>query len=175
MRLSTKLNDLRDSVMRDIKGFEGKYSIDKEGNVYSHPRYSARRGKFLTPRNVSGYEQVVLYKSNKRYTHLVHRLVADAYIPNPQNKEQVNHIDGDKGNNALNNLEWCTRSENQLHAIHKLKIEVQRKISIDDASEIIEAYATKLFKRREIAEYFGVCKSTINNILNNNLKYTNVN
>ena len=169
-------SDLRDCTMKDIKGFEGKYGIDKKGNVYSHSRFGARSGRLLNPSTTSfGYKQVVLYKDNKRHVRSVHRLVAEAYISNPQDKEQVNHIDGDKGNNILSNLEWCTRSENQLHAIHKLKVKVQRKISIDDASEIIEAYATGLFKRREIAKYFGVCKSTINNVLNNNLKYTNVN
>ena len=62
--------------------------------------------------NNRGYLSVVV----RRKTHMLHRLVAQAFIPNPENKPFVNHIDGDKTNNAVNNLEWCTAAENNLHA-----------------------------------------------------------
>lgn len=64
----------------------------------------------------SGYLKLTLRKNNKQYNKTVHRLVAEAFIPNPDNKLQVNHIDGDKQNNNVNNLEWCTKSENMKHA-----------------------------------------------------------
>ena len=99
-----------------------------------------------------GYRLVTLCKDNKRYTRKVHRLVAEAFLGIDDTKTQVNHIDGNKDNNIVSNLEWCNSSENQLHAINVLKVRVgkiykTRKISIDDASEICEAWATGLFKR----------------------------
>ncbi len=66
--------------------------------------------------NGSGYKQVFLMRHGKRYVRLVHRLVAEAFIPNPDGKPEVNHIDLDKGNNRVENLEWCTRVENMNHA-----------------------------------------------------------
>lgn len=67
--------------------------------------------------NGRGYKQVFVFVRNKRYMRYVHRLVAECFVPNPDNAPEVNHKDGDKGNNSFDNLEWCTRSENQRHAI----------------------------------------------------------
>jgi hypothetical protein len=66
--------------------------------------------------NGRGYKQVFLMRNGKRHVRLLHRLVAEAFIPNPEGKPEVNHIDLDKGNNRVENLEWCTRSENLNHA-----------------------------------------------------------
>jgi hypothetical protein len=65
----------------------------------------------------NGYVYIMLYKNDGGKTHRVHRLVAESYLENNDNKPQVNHIDGNKSNNNVNNLEWCTQSENQKHAI----------------------------------------------------------
>lgn len=98
--------------MEYIKGFEGLYSITSCGRVWSH-----RSNRFLTPYNVSvGYLQVELCLNGKRHVKYVHRLVADAYIPNPDNLAQVNHIDGNKHNNCVNNLEWTSPKQNTEHA-----------------------------------------------------------
>lgn len=67
--------------------------------------------------NGHGYKQVFVSVKNKRYMRYVHRLVAECYVPNPHNAHEINHKDGDKGNNNADNLEWCTSSENKLHAI----------------------------------------------------------
>ena len=95
-------------ALTDIINYEGKYAITEEGNVWSH-----KTNKFLKPAKVSkGYLCVRLDGKTK----LVHRLIAMTLIPNKNNKPTVNHIDGDKTNNHINNLEWCTYSENHLHA-----------------------------------------------------------
>lgn len=104
--------------MKEIKDFEGLYSVDKNGNVFSNITTASRREGMIKPfLNNSGYLRVNLYypngKSSKKY---VHRLIAETFIPNPENKEVVNHIDGDKLNNSVNNLEWSTQSDNIKHS-----------------------------------------------------------
>ena len=99
-------------IFRDIKGFEGLYQISNFGNVKS-----LKRNIILKPSsNGKGYLHIILYKNRKSKVSRIHRLVAQAFIPNPENKPQVNHIDGNKRNNNVNNLEWVTNSENQKHA-----------------------------------------------------------
>jgi len=99
--------------MKEIVEFKG-YSITEDGRVWSH-----KRNKFLSTRveKNTGYTQITFNLStDKRVTRNIHRLLAIAYIDNPENKSDVNHIDGNKLNNKLSNLEWVTRSENLKHA-----------------------------------------------------------
>lgn len=109
---------------KDIKNYEGLYQVSNLGNVKSLERNKSNgKGlvkideKILT-QNITnwGYCKVALYKNGARKYYKVHRLVAEAFIPNPNNKEQINHIDGNKLNNNVNNLEWNTRIENMNHA-----------------------------------------------------------
>lgn len=100
--------------MKDILGYEGQYSVTKDGKVYSH-----KRKRFLKPSNLKGYQRVKLRDSNnnqKRSEQLVHRLVAKTYIPNPNNKLEINHKNSIRDDNRVDNLEWATRSENNQHA-----------------------------------------------------------
>lgn len=94
--------------MKDVKGYEGKYAVTSCGKVWS---YISK--KFLSPRiTKAGYYEVQLHKDHKPKQFRVHRLVAEAYINNPENKPEVNHKDENKLNNCINNLEWSTPKEN---------------------------------------------------------------
>lgn len=110
--------NLNNEVWKDVPDFEGHYQISNFGRVRSiltsQGTYRERLRKTYLDRN--GYENVDLWKLNKQYKQLVHRLVAKAFIPNPENKPTINHIDGIKHNNDLRNLEWVTQSENLVHA-----------------------------------------------------------
>lgn len=94
--------------MKDVVGYEGLYGITSCGRVWSYTS-----NKFLSiTKNKFGYPQVLLWKNNKCKSFRVHRLVATAYIPNPDNLPQVNHKDEVKTHNWINNLEWCTAKYN---------------------------------------------------------------
>lgn len=104
---------------KDIEGFEGLYQISNKGRIKSLGRPSKGYGdKFTVDRIIkdvrctNGYRSAFLNKNGVRYVRLVHRLVAQAFIPNPSNCPQVNHKDEDITNNDVSNLEWCTSKYN---------------------------------------------------------------
>ena len=104
-------------IWKDIKGFEGFYKVSNTGNIYSVKRRDSRGikigGLTLKPTCCKdGYLKVVLNKNGMRYYKRLHRLVAETFIPNPNNFPQVNHIDEIKDNNNVKNLEWCTSRYN---------------------------------------------------------------
>lgn len=118
-------------IWKDIKGYEGQYQVSNLGRVKSLDRYvpcnrgvTLLKSQIMKPMERKGYLRVSLSKDNKDTAFSIHRLVADAFVDNPDNKPQVNHIDGNKQNNIASNLEWCTNGENQLHAyktgLHKV-------------------------------------------------------
>lgn len=94
--------------MRDIEGYEGLYAITSCGKVWSY-----RSQKFLSSyTQTCGYLAVKLWENGKEKQHYIHRLVAQAYLPNPDNLPQVDHIDGDKTHNYVNNLQWISNRDN---------------------------------------------------------------
>lgn len=99
-------------IWKEIPNTKGYYKVSDIGNVYSV------RSKKLIDKNVhrNGYVSVWLGVDGKSMTPSLHRLVAEAFVPNPENKPCVNHIDGNKQNNRADNLEWVTHSENMRHA-----------------------------------------------------------
>lgn len=109
----------------DIKGYEGRYQVNIKGEVRSLERKEVYRdgsihiikGKMLKPIKWGSYLGYALYDGNNRFNaHHIHRLVAIHFIPNPNNYNEVNHIDGDKMNNSIENLEWCSHRYNIQHA-----------------------------------------------------------
>lgn len=120
-------------IWKDIRGYEGKYQVSNCGRVKSllkwyplQKRY-VQREKILKPSIMTkGYLGVKLCLNNER-TFKLHRLVAEAFIPNPENKPQVNHINGDKTDNSVENLEWCTNKENSQHS-HTTGLQPPKKV-----------------------------------------------
>ena len=115
-------------IWKDMEGYEGLYQVSNLGRV------KRLKGKYISTQRIlklrvgtRGYLYVQLCKKGQRKYYTIHRLVAQAFLPNPENKPQVNHIDEDKTNNIISNLEWVTAKENNHHGTriertsHKIK------------------------------------------------------
>ena len=118
-----------EEIWKDIKGYEGLYQCSTCGNIRSLDRYICessgkkqfRKGQMIVPRkNKNGYLQFALNKNAKRKMVYVHIIVAETFIENINDNLVVNHKDGNKLNNNIDNLEWCSYSENNLHSYRKL-------------------------------------------------------
>lgn len=99
--------------MKAVKGFEGLYGITEEGKVWSFYTNKFIKHSILN----TGYPMVTLWDGKKSYGRTLHRLVAEAYLPEIEGKPHVNHKDSDRMNPHLDNLEWCNRSENMKHGL----------------------------------------------------------
>jgi len=110
--------ELISNAARTIPGYEGLYAVTRTGVVYSLPRKFSKKLKIMkaVDNMPAGYLRVALTRDGRTKLVYIHRLVAEAYISNPGNKPMVNHLDGDKTNNRIENLEWVTGQENRDHA-----------------------------------------------------------
>lgn len=124
----------------DIKGYEGIYEVSSHGNLRSHYPHNFREGDVLRSYNHNGYRRVHLCKDGKLEKFLVHRLVAEAFIPNPENKPYINHIDGNRHNNHVENLEWCTNRENIVHAVKMGTVSTAN--AVDAIKKPVNQYST---------------------------------
>jgi hypothetical protein len=107
-------------IRKAIKGYEGLYEVNTEGNVHSLNYNRTGKVRELKPGITRhGYYYVILCKDGKKKLHTVHRLVAEAFIDNPENKSQVDHKDRNKLNNKVDNLRWASHSENCLNTKSK--------------------------------------------------------
>jgi hypothetical protein len=105
-------------MTKDVKDYEGLYFLNENGNIFSYPKKTRKGIRQIFPNIINtNYMMIDLCKNGKVKKHLFHRLMAQTFLENKENKEQVNHINGIKTDNRLENLEWNTRSENQLHSI----------------------------------------------------------
>jgi hypothetical protein len=165
---------------RAVKDYEGLYEVSNTGLVKALEK-RVDRGKCHRTwlahykaynKDANGYFRVSLSKSGVNKTHKVHRLVATAFIPNPDNLPCVNHIDGDKTNNKISNLEWCTHSENLKHACTMgLKSNAGENNSQSKLTQADVNYIRSVYKPRDkeystvaLSKKFGVHRKTISRI-----------
>ena len=169
-------------IWKSVKGFECYYSVSNTGRVKSLKRVVSHdegkgqrviKERIITNWMSNGYHNVSFSVDGKVSKHKVHRLVAMAFIDNPENKYTVNHIDGNKTNNKVNNLEWATLSENNKHAYNTglfTTFGENQPTSIlkyDEVKKIRELYKTGDYFHRELAVMFGVGRRHIGDIINN--------
>lgn len=196
-RIMSKPFKMDDFSFENMTGYEGKeykdvecqpedeewktiddfpnYKISNFGNVYN-----TQTGMRLTACvNSSDYKKYTLRKNCKPFNAYAHRLVAKAFIPNPNNFPEVNHIDGNKWNNRADNLEWVSRSQNAIHAFRKglrgingytrYRVgEEARRFSEEEVAEM-KRLLENGYSKKKIAECFDCYDSTVNNILNDRM------
>lgn len=149
--------------IKEIGGFPG-YCVSDTGNVFS-----VKTNVLLKPWKINGYNAVGLYKNGKRCVFLVHRLVAAAFIPNPDNKQQVDHINGNLTDNRICNLRWVTPKENRNNPItvEKLKRKLNEKIhyaakglaQYDLDGNLIKTYVSFAEAKKSGFLRKGICKN----------------
>ena len=172
-------------VWKDIKNYEGLYQVSNLGRVRSLDRYIETfiknqigrykctkfyKGYILKQQTYQGYKCVQIHTNGQYKWEKVHRLVAETFIPNSNNLPQVNHIDGNKENNKVDNLEWCTHSENIKHAYNNNLINhYKRKIKqYDLQGNFIQSYSSII----EASKNSNVSNSQIYNVIIGKLKQT---
>ena len=186
MRDPSKLQNelIVEELWKDVVGYEGLYQCSNIGRVRSLDKVihtnnqhgvcsKERSGKILKQyKQKTGYYYVKLYGCRQK-TVVVHRIVALSFILNPENKAEVNHIDGNKLNNKISNLEWSTRSENQKHAfatgLNKPSDKAGEKNAMSKLTKSqvhrIRTLAEIGYKRSAIADLFDVCCQSIDSIV----------
>lgn len=168
------MSDLAGEVWKPAGGYEGAYEVSNCGRVRSLPRVTTRKNGM--PLTVAGrVRKIQTFPTGYRYVTLrdrtvyIHRLVAAAFIPNPEDKPEVNHRDGDKANNRVSNLEWATRRENVAHAFATGIVQQNgsdnpmSKLQEVDVEDILRRLAGGA-KQRDLAAAFGVTKDAISSI-----------
>ena len=190
-----KMENLFNEVWRPIKGYEGMYEVSNLGNVRSLDRYvmlgnhgnqyCLLKGKPMKPHpNSRGYVKTELWKNGQGKLHLVHRLVAEAFISNPNNLPCIDHINTIKTDNRVENLRWCTNKENMNNPLTREKL--REKITPEIIEKTKATRAANIAKRpydyimgigrngeslhfrsvKEAAEYLGIRCSTLYSIMN---------
>lgn len=156
-------------IWKKIIGYD-QYEVSNYGRVKTTSNNATRKERILKPlKHPRGYLRVALWLNNKSRFISIHRLVAEYFVPNPENKETVNHIDGDKTNNYYLNLEWNTYRENMNHAVtNKISACGERngrsKLNQEQVEDIRN---NKSLNQYELATKYNVSQSTINRIKQN--------
>ena len=152
---------------RDIPEYEGYYQANDKGEIRN-----CNRGSSMTSHiHRTGYYQVTLTKDKVRKNWKLHRIVALTFIPNPENKPCVNHKNGDKSDNTISNLEWCTYKENNDHAVSNSLWVARRgeevgKLTEEEVLDIREKYATGDYTQKSLGEEYGIHQGHITKIVN---------
>lgn len=175
-------------IWKDVLGYENLYKVSNLGNVKSLKRIVKRslkgdlliNEKILKPGNKDGYMQVSLCNNGVKKNYKIHRLVAQAFIENKNNKPIINHIDGKRHNNKVENLEWCTQSENIVHAykIGNKKPINSKAYNKNLCYKIINTVTNEKYKTiTQAAKKYNIKRTTLNAMLagqnknKTNLKY----
>lgn len=164
--------------MKDINGYEGLYAVTINGQIWAYPKggYASagrwKEGRFLRGWKIgNGYLVVSLYKNGKNNKFLVHRLVAETFIKNPNNYKEVNHLNGNRLDNSVSNLEWVSSKQNKKHAwnsglyTHKGENHYLTKFTEDDIREIRNSYKQGNISQYKLAKIYKVNQMTINCIV----------
>jgi len=169
----------------DIPGYEGLYTIAEDGLVYGTKLKTPLKGGWT--KTDIGYRSVSLTKNKIKKSYLVHRLVAKCFIPNPYDYPEVNHKDGDKTNNNVENLEWCSKEQNAKHWVKELGVKPFSKERLSQCAEngkryggtnkdetrsltfeVAESIRERVEcgeKQKDLAKEFNIHKSTVNAII----------
>lgn len=176
---------------KDIKDYEGLYQISNTGLVKAMAKTwlsgEYRNSLRSKPETIikcsikpNGYKQCTLSKNGKVLNKRINRLVAEAFIPNPENKPEVNHKDGVKSNNHVSNLEWCTRQENLLHAYKNGLLKPARgenqgnsKLKNKVVDEIREKYSTGNYTYKQLADEYDIYFGHVGKIIRKEIRYGN--
>lgn len=168
--------------VKEIKGYEGIYEAHSDGTIWScknKTTYSFVRGKTtkrvwkqreikpqIEKRKRSNHydKRVKLWKNKKMTTHLVSRLIAQTFIPNPENKDYVNHKNGNPLDNSVENLEWVTRSENIRHAFKNGLLQTNKKVTLVSKADGV---TMKFDSLRAASVFLGRNKSYLSNVIKN--------
>jgi hypothetical protein len=166
-------------IWKDIEGYEGIYQVSNKGKVKSMPRIPRRferpdmaKGRILKQQFVSaGYLKVALCKAGTEKTAQVHKLVANAFLMKPDGAEVVNHIDFDKTNNSVDNLEWCTQKYNIHHSAKYFRLShgenhPHSKLTENQVREIRAKHIPYKYSAAKLAKEYGVAQISIKRILN---------
>jgi len=178
-----------EEVWKDIQGYEGYYQISNLGSVKSLERKLPHnkfknvicnyKERIMKQNNdTKGYPSIMLRVNNVIKTLRIHRLVAQAFIPNPENKPQINHINGIKTDYSIINLEWCNQSENNTHA-YKTGLRTSEcvrginsnhsKLTEENVLEIRRRFLNENISRKELSEIYNVSRRNICHIINNEI------
>lgn len=166
-------------IWKEVDGYNGIYFVSNLGRIKSVDHYInsrwgcvLKKGRFLKFRkSIKGYIQVSFSLKGKRFNTGVHRVIARAFIPNPLNKPQINHINGIKDDNRLVNLEWCTNRENQIHAVKNKLVNLNygerhhnSKLTNKEVVKVRELHKIG-FTNIELAKDYKISATAMSNIL----------
>lgn len=163
-------------LRKQIRGYEGLYEVRSDGAIISMPREKRlpngglcqSKERVLSPARigVDGYDFVYLRKGGKSHRHYVHRLVAENFISGIKNGDVINHINGIKYDNRVENLEWCTQSNNVKHATRILGLRSRKIAQYDKRGNYIKTWANAY----EAQEKLGINHGNINSCINKHRK-----
>lgn len=155
---------------KDIKDYEGLYQVSNLGRIKSFrcsKKFHCQKEYILKP-NISshGYAQVTLYNETIKHKFLVHRLVANAFIPNPNNLPQINHKDENRLNNSSENLEWCTAEYNNAYGTAKIRSIDTKSTPIEQVTfdgKVLAVYRSTRIASELLKINYGTLKSAVSN------------